>query len=143
MKFVAVAAAFPVSALVIWALIRSPVASRVSAEPRRDRWHTQSTPMLGGIGIFAGLLAGVGAALAVDAAPASRELLAIVGGCAILFLAGLLDDVFSLGPIAKLAAQLAASALVIGSGVTVSGVISNDVLGAAVAIVWLVGLKNA
>ena len=61
--------------------------------------------MFGGIGIVAGLFAGVGVALAVGAAPASRELLAILGGCAILFVAGLLDDLFSLGPIPKLAAQ--------------------------------------
>ena len=42
------------------------------------------------------------------------ELLGILGGCAILFVAGLLDDLFSLGPIPKLAAQVAASLLVIG-----------------------------
>ena len=143
MRFVAVAAGFPVSALVIWARIRSPVASRVSAEPRGDRWHRRTTPMVGGIGIFAGLLAGVGVALALDAAPATRELLAILGGCAILFAAGLLDDIFSLGPVPKLAAQLAAAGLVIGNGLTISGLISNDLLAGIVALVWLVGLTNA
>ena len=143
MSFVAVAVAFPVSALVIWALIRSPVASRVSAEPRGDRWHRRTTPMIGGIGIFAGLLAGVGAAVLVDAAPATQELLAILGGCAILFVAGLLDDIYSLGPIPKLAAQLAAAGLVIANGLTISGLISNDFLAGVVAMVWLVGVTNA
>jgi UDP-GlcNAc:undecaprenyl-phosphate GlcNAc-1-phosphate transferase len=143
MSFVAVAVAFPVSALVIWALIRSPVASRVSAEPRGDRWHRRTTPMIGGIGIFAGLLAGVGAALLADAAPATQELLAILGGCSILFVAGLLDDIYSLGPIPKLAAQLAAAGLVIANGLTISGLISNDFLAGVVALVWLVGVTNA
>ena len=143
MRFLAVAASFPVTALVIWALIRSPLAARVSAEPRDDRWHERTTPMLGGIGIFAGILAGFLLAVAVGAAPASRELLAIVGACGVLFVAGLLDDVFSLGPVPKLAAQLVAAGIVIGSGATISGLISNDVLADVVAVVWLVGLTNA
>src|SRR5919205_65369 len=91
MSFLAVAAGFPVTALVIWALIRSPLAARVSAEPRSDRWHERPTPMVGGIGIFAGLAAGI----------------------------------------------------VVASGVTISGLISNDVLAGAVALLWLVGMTNA
>jgi UDP-GlcNAc:undecaprenyl-phosphate GlcNAc-1-phosphate transferase len=143
MRFLAVAAGFPVSALVIWALIRSPVASRFRAEPRRDRWHRRATPMVGGIGIFAGILTGFWLAVAADAAPAGRELVAILGGCGILFVAGLLDDLFSLGPLPKLAAQLAAAGLVIGNGLTISGLISNDFLAGTVALVWLVGMTNA
>jgi UDP-GlcNAc:undecaprenyl-phosphate GlcNAc-1-phosphate transferase len=143
MRFLAVAAAFPVSALVIWGLVRSPLAARVSAEPRDDRWHQRTTPMLGGIGIFAGLVTGFLLAVAADASPASRELLAIVGGCAVLFVAGLLDDLFSLGPLPKLAAQIGAAAIVIFNGVTISGLIHNDFLAGVVALVWLVGLTNA
>jgi UDP-GlcNAc:undecaprenyl-phosphate GlcNAc-1-phosphate transferase len=143
MGFLAVAAAFPITALVIWSLARSPLAARVSAEPRDDRWHERPTPMVGGIGIFAGLITGFLLAVAADAAPASRELLAIVGGCGVLFVAGLLDDLFSLGPLPKLAAQIAAGAIVIFNGVTISGLISNDFLAGVVAMVWLVGLTNA
>jgi UDP-GlcNAc:undecaprenyl-phosphate GlcNAc-1-phosphate transferase len=99
--------------------------------------------MIGGIGIFVGILAGCGIALATDASPASRELLAILGGCTILFVAGLLDDLYSLGPIPKLAAQLAAAGLVIANGLTISGLISNDLLAGTVALVWLVGMTNA
>jgi len=103
-KALAAIAAFPAAAAAIWLLLRTPLVTRLAAAPREDRWHERTTPMFGGIGIFAGLLAGVGVAVAVGAAPANRELLAIVGGCAILFVAGLLDDLFSLGPIPKLAA---------------------------------------
>src|SRR5207248_6537859 len=38
---------------------------------------------------------------------------------------------------------LAAAGLVIGNGLTISGLISNDVLAGAVALVWLVGMTNA
>src|SRR5437763_2594144 len=143
MRFLAVAAGFPVTALVIWALIGSPLAARVSAEPRADRWHERPTPMLGGIGIFAGLATGFLLAIAAGAAPASRELLAILGACALLFVAGLLDDLFSLGPLPKLGAQLAAAGIVVANGATISGLISNDFLAGVVAVVWLVGLTNA
>jgi UDP-GlcNAc:undecaprenyl-phosphate GlcNAc-1-phosphate transferase len=68
---------------------------------------------------------------------------AILGGCAILFVAGLLDDLFSLGPIPKLAAQIAAALLVIFNGLTISGLISNDFLAGVVALIWLVGMTNA
>src|SRR6266545_6687455 len=99
--------------------------------------------MIGGIGIFAGLLAGTAAAVLVGYADSNRELLSIVGGCAILFVAGLLDDVFSFGVIPKLIAQTAASLLVIFNGLTISGLISDDLLAGAVAFVWLVGMTNA
>jgi UDP-GlcNAc:undecaprenyl-phosphate GlcNAc-1-phosphate transferase len=142
-RALAAIAAFPAAAAVIGLLLRTPLAGRLSAAPREDRWHERTTPMFGGIGIFAGILAGVGVALAVDAAPASRELLAILGGCTILFVAGLLDDLFSLGPLPKLAAQFAAAGLVISEGLTISGLISNDLLAGTVAFIWLVGMTNA
>jgi UDP-GlcNAc:undecaprenyl-phosphate GlcNAc-1-phosphate transferase len=142
-KALAAIAAFPAAAAVIGMLLRTPLPGRLAAAPREDRWHERTTPLFGGIGIFAGILAGVGIALAVDAAPASRELLAILGGCAILFVAGLLDDLFSLGPLPKLVAQFAAAGLVIGNGLTISGLISNDLLAGTVALIWLVGVTNA
>jgi UDP-GlcNAc:undecaprenyl-phosphate/decaprenyl-phosphate GlcNAc-1-phosphate transferase len=142
-RALAAIAAFPAAAAAIWVLLRTPLAVRLGAAPRADRWHQRTTPMLGGIGIFAGLLTGFWVAIAADAAPASRELLAILGGCAILFVAGLLDDLFSLGPLPKLAAQLAAAGLVIGNGLTISGLISNNFLAGTVALVWLVGMTNA
>ncbi len=143
MRFVAVVAAFPVSALAIWALVRSPLALRAISAPRGDRWHTTATPLLGGIGIFLGFLAGVSGVLATGAAPASRELLGIVGGCAILFVAGLADDIFSLGPLAKLGAQVLAAVVVLLNGLTIEGLVSNTYLATAVAILWLVGMTNA
>jgi UDP-GlcNAc:undecaprenyl-phosphate/decaprenyl-phosphate GlcNAc-1-phosphate transferase len=143
MRALAAIAAFPAAAAAIWVLLRTPLAVRLGAAPRADRWHLRTTPMLGGIGIFAGLLTGFWVAVAAGAAPASRELVAILGGCTILFVAGLLDDLFSLGPLLKLGAQLAAAGLVIGNGLTISGLISNNFLAGTVALLWLVGMTNA
>jgi UDP-GlcNAc:undecaprenyl-phosphate GlcNAc-1-phosphate transferase len=142
-KALAAIAAFPAAAAVIWLLLRTPLSARLGSAPRKDRWHASTTPMIGGIGIFAGIMAGFWVAVATGAAPASRELVAILGGCSILFVAGLLDDLFHLGPLPKLAAQLAAAGLVIFNGLTISGLISNDFLAGVVALLWLVGMTNA
>src|SRR2546421_4443028 len=134
--------ALPAAALATWALIRSPLGRSVVAEPRGDRWHERQTPLLGGLGLFVGLLAGVGAALAADALEPSKELFGILGGCAIVFGAGLADDLRALPPVAKLASQVAAAALVIATGLQVQ-IVSNDVLATAIAVLWLVGMTNA
>ena len=139
---VAALAALPASFLTIRGLLRTSAARHVVAAPRQDRWHTRSTPLLGGTGIFAALLVATGIALATGVLPASRELGGIVGGAAILFVAGLVDDVFHLPPLAKIAAQVAAAVLVILAGVRVQ-IVGNDVLAWALGIAWLVGMTNA
>ena len=134
--------ALPAAALTTWGLIRSPLGRRMLAEPRGDRWHEQQTPLIGGLALFTGLLAGVGAALAADALQPSKELFGILGGCAIVFAAGLADDLRALPPVAKLASQIGAAALVIATGLQVQ-IVGNDVLATAIALLWLVGMTNA
>src|SRR5262245_50281907 len=131
---IAIAAA-PVAYVVLRILLRSAVGTRLVAVPTDARWHDQPTPTLGGVGIFAGFAAGTGLALAIEAVGSVGELWGILGGSALLFAAGLLDDVRHLPPLAKLLAQIGAAAMVVGSGLRVE-VISNDVLAVAVAIVW-------
>jgi len=135
-------AALPVAALAIWASARSPLGRRIVATPSGQRWHEKTTPSLGGLGIFAGILAGVGAAVATGAVAASTELLGVLAGCAVVFFAGIIDDARGLGPVAKIAAQLAAVAIVLASGVGVTAV-NNPVLATTIGVLWLVGMTNA
>ena len=141
MNALAALAALPVAALVLLGLLRATPRRLVRA-PDGERWHTGSTPIFGGVGIFAGLVAGLGAAALAGATDASGELLGIVAACALLFVAGLVDDVRALPPLAKLAAQLAAAGIVLASGVNVE-IVGNDVLATALGLVWLVGITNA
>ncbi len=136
------AIALPIGLLVTWTLLRSPLARRLVAVPTGDRWHERATPLLGGIGIVAALLGGVGVAIAADAAPGSRELLGVLAGCALLFLAGLVDDLWHLSPVAKLGAQGGAAAIVLATGLKVE-IVHNNVVAAALAVVWLVAMTNA
>jgi UDP-GlcNAc:undecaprenyl-phosphate GlcNAc-1-phosphate transferase len=135
-------AALPVAALVLWMLLRAPAAGRLVAVPSGERWHERPTPTFGGVGIFAGLAAGLLAAVASGAVEPSSELAGIAGGAAILFIAGLVDDLWSLRPVVKLAAQLAAAGVAVAGGLTVE-LVGNDVLATVVALVWLVGITNA
>ena len=134
--------ALPVAALVVWSSLRSPL-RRIVARPSAQRWHVESTPSLGGIGIFAGIMAGAGAAVAAGAVDPSSELFGVLAACTVLFAAGLVDDVRGgMRPLVKIAAQLAAVAIVLASGVQVEA-INNEILATVIAVLWLVGMTNA
>jgi UDP-GlcNAc:undecaprenyl-phosphate/decaprenyl-phosphate GlcNAc-1-phosphate transferase len=134
--------ALPASAAAIWLLLRSPLRRTLVALPSADRWHETPTPLLGGLGIFAGFSAGLWLAAAAGAFHVSGAFAGIYGGCALMFLAGLADDLWSLPPLAKLAAQIGAAAIVLAAGTHVQ-LVDNRLLGDAIAIVWLVGVANA
>jgi UDP-GlcNAc:undecaprenyl-phosphate GlcNAc-1-phosphate transferase len=119
-----------------------PAGARLVAVPSDARWHTQPTPLFGGVGIFAGFSAGVLLALATGAIEWSSELGGILAGVAIVFVAGLVDDLWHLAPVAKLAAQITAAVVVLASGLSVE-VVDNDVLAWAIGLLWLVGITNA
>jgi UDP-GlcNAc:undecaprenyl-phosphate GlcNAc-1-phosphate transferase len=142
MSAAAAAVALPVAALTIWALLRTGLGLRIVARPSGDRWSEHDTPTFGGIGIFLGLLAGIGACLASGAIEPSTELAGIVGGAAIVFAFGLIDDLRSLPAAAKLAAQIAAAAVVIAAGLRVE-IVENPVAATALGLLWLVGITNA
>jgi UDP-GlcNAc:undecaprenyl-phosphate GlcNAc-1-phosphate transferase len=135
-------AAFAVAAAVLWLLLRTPAGARLVAVPSDARWHTQPTPVFGGVGIYAGFSAGILLALATGAIEWSGELGGILAGVTIVFVAGLVDDLWHLGPVAKLGAQIVAAVVVLASGLNVE-VVGNDVLAWALGLVWLVGITNA
>jgi UDP-GlcNAc:undecaprenyl-phosphate/decaprenyl-phosphate GlcNAc-1-phosphate transferase len=139
---VAALAAFSASALTVFLLLRWPLARRLVAAPSADRWHERPTPLFGGVGIFAGITAGLWVAVAVNAIPLTKELEGIYGGIALLFVAGLIDDIRAMPPLAKLAVQFAAACLVLATGTDVH-LIHSDIVATAVALLWLVGMTNA
>ncbi len=132
----------PVAAGVIWLLLHAPVGRRIVSQATGERWSERSTPSFGGVGIFAAFVTAMLCAAAAGALPAGREFWATLGAVAIVFLAGLIDDLWSLPPLAKLAAQIGAAALVLANGLSVQ-VVHNQVLAAGLGVLWLVGITNA
>ena len=142
MSTAAAAAALPATLLAVWILLRSPLATRVVAAPSEDRWHERPTPLLGGVGIFMGLSLGLWLTVAVGAIPLTKGLVGIYAGITLLFVAGLVDDVRVLPPLAKLGAQVTAAVIVLATGTDVQ-LIHTRPLAWALAIIWLVGMTNA
>jgi UDP-GlcNAc:undecaprenyl-phosphate/decaprenyl-phosphate GlcNAc-1-phosphate transferase len=134
--------ALPAASAVIWLLLHSPVASRLKTIPTGDRWSNAPTPSLGGIGIFAGFTIGLWGAAAVGAFHADEQLAGVYAAVTLVFAAGLADDLYGLPPIAKLLAQFAASAIVLSTGTHIQ-LIHNQLIGDAVAVLWLIGVANA
>jgi UDP-GlcNAc:undecaprenyl-phosphate GlcNAc-1-phosphate transferase len=132
----------PISAAVVWGLLQSPLARRLGRAPAAGRWHVAPTPLVGGIGIYVGLAAGTWIAVAVGSVRADEKLVGIFAGASLLFAAGLADDIRSLPPLAKLAAQGGAAAIVIATGTRVE-LFHTDWIAIPLAVTWLVGLTNA
>src|SRR5436190_23045649 len=115
----AAAIALPTAALTTWVVLRTPLATALVARPRGDRWHARETPLVGGIGVFAGLLAGCGLAAPLVSVHPASEIVAILAGAGLLFAVGIVDDAFSLPPLVKLAAQVGAAVIAVTHGLTV------------------------
>jgi UDP-GlcNAc:undecaprenyl-phosphate GlcNAc-1-phosphate transferase len=135
-------AALPASALAIRLLLATRLNRRLVALPSSERWHDVPTPLFGGVGIFVGLTAGIWIAVAAGAIPASQQLAGIYAGIALLFVAGLVDDVHALAPKLKLAAQIAAAVIVLATGTGVQ-LIHTHLVAWPLAVFWLVGMTNA
>jgi UDP-GlcNAc:undecaprenyl-phosphate GlcNAc-1-phosphate transferase len=134
-------AAFPAAALSIWALLRSRFARNLEREPEETRWKTAPTPLVGGIGIYLGLTVGIGLAI-LGPLGADKQLIGIFAGASLLFLAGLADDLWSLPPIAKIAAQLGGAAIVLATGTSVE-LVHTPWVAVPIGVVWLVAMTNA
>ncbi len=109
--------------------------------PAARKLHAAPTPLLGGLAIHAAFCLALLANFILD-----RETVAILAGGSLLVVVGILDDRYGLPAPAKLAAQLVATAVVMGAGVTLTlfpqrslGVAANI----ALTVVWIVGITNA
>ena len=131
---VALVVALVVTGVVIPLLRRA----RVLDVPNHRSSHVDVTPRGGGIGVVAGVAAGV------VVGGSDRDVLVVLTGAGLAALVGLADDLRGLGALTRLAAQVVLAAIV--SLLLLAGrdeAVVLLVLGGAVAVVWLVGCLNA
>jgi len=108
------------------------------SKPRADRWHKGTPAFFGGVPLFAGFTA-----LSIAFIPWSNYLLwRLIGIASLMFLLGLVDDVYHLTPARKFAGQFVAAGLLISIGVVypLSGSMTVNIV---VSVLWLVGITNA
>lgn len=146
--FTSFLSAFLLTYLAIPSIIKIARQKNLCDEPGWRRSHTQSTPSLGGVAIFAGVIFALGL---WTPAHAFGELQPIISAFVIIFLIGLKDDISPLNPYKKLAGQIfAASILVFRSEVQLTslhGIFGvetiPEVLGIVLSIFIILVLINA
>jgi UDP-GlcNAc:undecaprenyl-phosphate GlcNAc-1-phosphate transferase len=112
----------------------------------RRKVHSSPTPRMGGVAVvlaYFSALAGV--ALIVDTAP-FLDVWAFVPGALVVFLVGIIDDLFGLLPGQKLAGEVLAALMLVWAGVHITGIAGfafSPWIGCLVTVIWLVGCTNA
>jgi len=106
------------------------------ARPKEDRWHKKPTALLGGIAIFLSV-----AVPFVILQPLDQAWLLVAGGAAV-FALGLVDDLRSVTPTTKLAAQIALASTFVFFDYRL-GWLESLTLDALLTFVWIVGITNA
>jgi UDP-GlcNAc:undecaprenyl-phosphate GlcNAc-1-phosphate transferase len=107
------------------------------AMPKKDRWHSRPTPILGGVAFYAGFL--IAAMLFLADYQSALPFLLIV---TLMFGIGIYDDLRQLSPSTKLIGQITVAAIAIGFGYRLH-FFSWVPLDALLTAVWIVGLTNA
>ena len=134
-------AAFVVSFLAT--IVLTPLAAKLAArsglvdQPREGRFHGTPTPVLGGVAVVGGLLLVASLAAGVDG-----KLLVVLLGAVTLGAVGLVDDVRSLGPWVRLAAE-GGAALALWMVNIRAGIFHVEALDLILTVVWVIAIVNA
>jgi UDP-GlcNAc:undecaprenyl-phosphate GlcNAc-1-phosphate transferase len=153
--------AFAVTAALTPVVRRYALSRHIVDMPTGDRKiHKRPVAYLGGVAIFVGFLAGIAVLV-----PFSRQLAALLLGCAILVVVGIVDDRKGLSPWIKLGFQFLAAGVALAGGIGITAI--TNPLGGAVdltagrfevtlgdlhfhvapianilSLLWMVGLAN-
>lgn len=107
------------------------------ARPREDRWHKRPTALLGGVAIFP--------AVAIPyllLLPHSPQAWAVLAACTLMWLLGLVDDLYRLRPAQKLLGQVLGAAVVVYNDLQLPWT-PYPLANTALTVFWLVGITNA
>lgn len=108
------------------------------AKPRADRWHRKPTALFGGVGIFIAFLVSYLVHRPAEV-PGDALLVLCASG---MFVVGLVDDLVTLKPYAKLVGQIVLSTALTFWGTRLHW-LASPALDQALTIFWLVGITNA
>jgi len=125
------------------AVVVTPLAARAARRlglldaPDERKCHGRPVPLLGGVGILAGVLAGFAAGGVAD------EYAAILaaGGC--VFLVGLADDVAGAPPWLRLLVETLAASAVVALGTRATFLVGLPWITIPVTVLWIVGMTNS
>ena len=140
-----------ISFSMIVSLILTPIVIKVSHklgivdQPNFRKVHTKPISVLGGTVILLSFLVGIWLGH-----PIETEVKPLVIGSVLIYLVGLIDDIYDLKPIIKLMGQIVAALVVVYYGVTIDFIslpigptIHFGILGIPITVVWIVAITNA
>ena len=131
------ATAFAISTLLTYAVRKVARACGFVAKPKADRWHQRPTAMLGGAAIFATTVLMFALFM-----PTKSEIWIILGGSALLFVVGLIDDILHIKPYQKLFGQFLGASILIVNGLTLPWT-GSELANIVITTFWIVGITNA
>ncbi|MCX8006558.1 MAG: undecaprenyl/decaprenyl-phosphate alpha-N-acetylglucosaminyl 1-phosphate transferase [Coriobacteriia bacterium] len=129
----------------------------IVAHPGGRHVHSGVVPRIGGVAMFAGVVAGLLVQLSGERffgwqkviAVSPRQVVAVAAGALIMFAVGVVDDVVEMKPGAKFLGQIAAAAAVALGGVRIGyignpfgGVIVLGALSLPLTVLWIVSFAN-
>jgi UDP-GlcNAc:undecaprenyl-phosphate GlcNAc-1-phosphate transferase len=150
--------------LIVTPLVRRFALARGLVDyPGGRKVHTKPIPRLGGVGIYAGVMAAVavqawgelyakpswGGSI-TDPGTGHIRVLGVLAGMSLIFLVGLIDDLVTLSPGWKLVGQVLAAGVVAGAGLrieyvgdpTSGGLVALGLLSIPVTMLYVVGFTN-
>lgn len=114
-------------------------------QPNHRKVHSRTMPRLGGLAIFLAFLLCVLFALEI-----SGPILGLILGATIVFLTGVMDDIYELSPWIKLLGQFVAASVAIYFGIVVefvtnpfNGLLNLGYFSIPLTLLWIVGISNA
>jgi UDP-GlcNAc:undecaprenyl-phosphate GlcNAc-1-phosphate transferase len=110
------------------------------AVPRVDRWHSQPTPKIGGVGIFLAYIITFLILTLLNRGSLTQWPLYL--GSTIIFILGVIDDYRRISAPAKLVGEIIAAAIVVFFGRNID-FFPVEFLNILVTFIWLVGITNA
>lgn len=131
------AAAFCVTLLLTPIVRAFAVRSGRVSRPVADRWGRRAVARLGGVALFAGIVASASAAL-----PPGGMMTGLLAALSLAFLLGLVDDLRQLAPYTKLIGQLLIGCLVVAAGIRIE-LVRWAWLSIPLTVFWLVFVMNA
>ena len=160
--YLLVAAVGALVTLLVTPLVRHIALARGLVDtPGGRKVHATPIPRLGGVAIFAGVMAALAAQAAgeiyldwggtlVEGGTARVRILGVVVAMTVIFLVGLIDDLITMSPGFKLLGQVVAAGIAIASGLEIayvgnpagSGLLSLGLLGVPVTLLYIVGFTN-
>lgn len=118
--------------------------------PEDRKVHEKITPTLGGVAIYLSMMIAIGIYLLAGDRQVSNDMGGIVLGATIIFVFGVVDDIWGLSPLSKLFGQILAAGVLVIMGVQIQNihipgmaVISlSPELSVIVSLIWVIAFMN-